>query len=68
MTFIIIDIIRLAKIIAQLAPWPRTLTQSPVTNSMSFFMINKSRGLILATEWLAVAQTDSLAVKNAFVL
>lgn len=66
MTFIIIDITGWAKIIAQFAAWPRTLTQSPVTNPMAFFMISKSRGLILASEWLALAQTDSLAVKNAF--
>lgn len=53
---------------AQLAVWARTLTLSPLTNPMVFVMISKSRVLILASEWLELAQTDSLAVKNALLL
>lgn len=52
---------------AQLAV-ARTLTLSPLTNPMVFVMISKSRVLILASEWLALVQTDSLTVKNALLL
>lgn len=58
MPFMINGITGWAKIRAQLAVWARTLTLSPMTNPMAFVMISKSRVLILASEWLALAQTQ----------
>ncbi len=58
MPFMINGITDWAKIRAQLAVWARTLTLSPMTNPMAFVMISKSRVLILASEWLALAQTQ----------
>lgn len=49
-----------AKIRAQLAVWARTLTPSPAANPMAFVMISKSGVLILASEWMALAQTQRI--------
>lgn len=58
MPFMINGITGWAKIRAQLAVWARTLTLAPMTNPTAFVMISKRRVLILASECLALAQTQ----------
>lgn len=60
MPFMINGITGWRKIRAQLAVWARTLTLTPMTNPAAFVMISKSKVLILASECLALAQTQQI--------